>query len=257
MVEKNQIPETERIGNQWKSIYLLGGVTALIVVFASLLDIVISILLGGDPSSIPQTAVGRFAQFQSNKLLGLYYLDLLNMTTAIIMIPAFFALFAAHRRVNKVYSGLAMIFSFIGTAVFISNNSALSMLSLSDKYAFAATDAQKNLLAAAGEAMLARGAHGSPGVFIGFVLPIIASLIMSFVMLKGGVFSRITAVPGIAGSMLFILYFVLVTFIPGTENAAMAIAIPGGLLTTVWIILFAIRLLKLRNTENNEIIVRN
>ena len=79
--------EAERTGNQWKSFYLLGGVTALIVVFASLLDIVISILLAGDPSSIPQTAVGRFAQFQSNKLLGLYYLDLLNMTTTIIMIP--------------------------------------------------------------------------------------------------------------------------------------------------------------------------
>jgi len=169
MVEKPQITETERIGNQWKSIYLLGGITALIVVFASLLDIVISMLLGGDPSSIPQTAVGRFAQFQSNKLLGLYYLDLLNMTTSIIMIPAFFALFAAHRRVNKVYSAFAMIVSFIGTAVFISNNSALSMLSLSDKYALAATDAQKNLLAAAGEAMLARGAHGSPGVFLGYV----------------------------------------------------------------------------------------
>ncbi|MEI8201037.1 MAG: DUF4386 family protein [Eubacteriales bacterium] len=257
MVGKNQITEAERIGNQWKSIYLLGGVTALIVVFASLLDIVISILLGGDPSTIPQTAVGRFAQFQSNRLLGLYYLDLLNMTTAIIMIPAFFALFAAHRRVNKVYSGLAMIISFIGTAVFISNNSALSMLSLSDKYALAVTDTEKNLLAAAGEAMLARGAHGSPGVFPGFILPIIASLIMSIVMLKGGVFSKITAFPGIAGSVLFIFYFVLVTFIPGTENIGMALAIPGGLLTTVWMILFAIRLLKLRTLEIDGIIVKN
>ena len=38
-------------------------------------------------------------------------------------------------------------------------------------------------LAAAGEAMLARGTHGSLGVFIGFCLPTLAGLAMSFVML--------------------------------------------------------------------------
>ena len=96
MTEKNQITEAERTEKQWQSFYFLGGIAAILVVIASLLDIVISILLGCDLASIPQTAVGRFAQFQSNQLLGLYYFDLLNMTTAMIMIPAFFALYAAH-----------------------------------------------------------------------------------------------------------------------------------------------------------------
>ena len=250
MIVKNQISELERTENQWKSIYLLGGVAALIVICASLLDIAISIMLGGDPASIPQTAIGRFAQFQSNQLLGLYYLDLLNMTTAVIMIPAFFALCAAHRGVNKVYSGLVMIVFCIGTAVFITNNTALPMLSLSGKYALATTDAHRSLLAAAGEAMLARGAHGSPGVFLGFLLPIFASFLISLVMLNGGVFGKINAYLGIAGSALFIIYFVMAAFIPGTENIAMAIATFGGLLTIAWMILFAIRLLKLRSRSN-------
>lgn len=256
MVERNQITAAERTEKQWKSIYGLGGVAALIVVFASLLDIAISIMLGGDPSSIPQTAVGRFAQFQSNSMLGLYYLDLLNMTTAIIMIPAFLALYAAHRHVDRVYSALAMIVFTIGTAVFVTNNTALPMLSLSGKYALATTEAQKNLLAAAGEAMLARGAHGGPGAFPGFLLPMVASLIISCVMLKWGVFSKITACFGIAGSVLFIFYFVIVTFIPNGENLAMALATPGGLLTIIWMILFAIRLLKLRHTEHDGKIVK-
>lgn len=247
--EKNQLTETERTDRQWKSFYLFGGIATLIMVLASILDVIISMLLGGDPSSIPQTAVGRFTQFQSTPMIGLYYLDLLNMTTSIIMLPVFFALFAAHRKVNMVYAAFAMIVVFIGTAVFITNNSALSMLSLSGKYALATTDAQKVLYAAAGEAMLARGAHGSPGAFIGFLLPMIGSLIMSFVMLKGGVFSKITAYFGIAGSSLFIFYFVFMAFIPGSENLAMIIATPGGLLTIVWMILFAIRLLKLHHME--------
>ena len=250
MIMENQMAEFERTENQWKSLYFLGGLTALLVVCASLLDIAISILLGGDPASIPQTAVDRFAQFQSNPWMGLYYLDLLNMTTAVIMIPAFFALCAAHRQVNKVYSELVLIVFSIGTAVFITNNTALPMLSLSSKYAIATSDAHRNLLAAAGEAMLARGAHASPGVFLGFLLPIIASLLISLVMLNGGVFSKITAYLGIAGSALFIVYFVLATFMPGTENIAMALATVGGLLTIAWLILFAIKLLKLRKGTN-------
>lgn len=253
-IDKSQLTETERTGKQWKSLYLLGGIVTLFVILASILDIVISMLLGGDPSSIPQTAVGRFAQFQSNPMLGLYYLDLLNMTTSIFMIPAFFALYAAHRKVNKVYSALAVILSFVGTAVFITNNAALPMLSLSGKYALATTDAQKNLLAAAGEAMLARGSHGSPGAFLGFLLPIVATLIMSLVMLKGGVFGKINACFGIAGSALFILYFIFTAFIPNSENVAMVIATPGGLLSIIWMIMFAIRFFKLRYLEEDGII---
>lgn len=256
-IDKNQLTETERTEKQWKSLYVLGGVATLIVVLASILDIVISMLLGGAPSSIPQTAVGRFLQFQSNPLVGLYYLDLLNMTTSIIMIPVFFALYAAHRKVDKVYSTLAVIVSFVGTVVFITNNTALPMLSLSGKYALTTTDAQKNLFAAAGEAMLARGAHGSPGAFLGFLLPIIATLIVSLVMLKGGVFGKINACFGIAGSVLFIFYFILTAFIPNSENAAMVIVTPGGILSIVWMVLFAIRLFKLRYIEADGTIAKN
>lgn len=249
MVTKNPLSEAERTEKQWRSSYLFGGIAALIVVCASLLDIIISILLGGDLTAIPQSAIDRFAQFQSNRWLGLYYLDLLNMTTAIIMIPAFFALCAAHRHVNKVYSALTLILFSIGTAVFITNNTALPMLSLSGKYALATTDAQKTLLAAAGEAMIARGAHGSPGAFLGFLLPIIASFMISWIMLKGGVFGRVTACLGITGSVLFMVYFILATFVPGIENVAMMFATLGGLLTIVWMILFAVRLLKLQKSR--------
>lgn len=238
--------EEKRTGGQLKSLYLTGGIAAFIVIFASLSDIVISIILSSSHSLIPQSAIDRFAQFQESRLIGLYYLDLLNMTTAIIMIPAFLALCTAHFRVNWISSAFAMVVFSIGTAIFVGNNVALPMLTLSGKYTSAASEAERNLLAAAGEAMLARGAHGSPGAFPGFLLPVIASLMISLVMLKGGVFSKVNAYLGIAGSVFFMFYFVLVTFVPGTEDLAMAIATPGGLLTIAWMALFAKRMLKLR-----------
>ena len=73
-----------------------------------------------------------------------------------ISIPVYFALYAALRKTNKPYALLALIIFLLGTAIFVSNNTALPMLELSRKYALA-DETQKSLLAAAGEAMLVRG----------------------------------------------------------------------------------------------------
>lgn len=43
----------ENAENQWKNIYTLGGITALIVIAGTLLDIIVGTVLGGDLSSIP------------------------------------------------------------------------------------------------------------------------------------------------------------------------------------------------------------
>lgn len=64
------------------------------------------------------------------------------------------------------------------SVVMVANNVALPMLELSNKYYSTTTESQKTLYAAAGESMLARGAHGSPGIFPGFFIPNVANLIM-------------------------------------------------------------------------------
>jgi hypothetical protein len=104
--------------------------------------------------------------------------------------------------------------------------------------------------AIASEAMLARGTHGSLGVFIGFLLPNIAGLIMSFTMLTGNVFSKVTSYLGIAGSTLILLYIILVTFAPNIKDTATAFAMPGGLLSMAWMVMFTIRLFRLGNSRD-------
>lgn len=240
----------ETTEKQWKSIHFVGGVATIIALIGILLDIIVGSLTGGNLSVLPQTAIEKFAQFEDNFLLGLYNLDLLNTINQIILIPAYFALYAAHRKVNDAYAALAFIIFLVGTIIFITTNTALPMLELSNKYAAATTEVQKTLLAAAGEAMLARGEHGSLGVFIGFILPNIAGIMISFVMLRGKVFSKITAYLGIAGSTLLLIYIILVTFAPGVKDMATAFAAPGGLLAMAWMILFTIRLFQLGKDAN-------
>ncbi|MDP1727478.1 MAG: DUF4386 family protein [Bacteroidota bacterium] len=237
--------EIETTEKQWRSIYILGGVMTIIGLVGILLDVVMGNVKGGNLSALPQTAIDRFAQLHDNSLLGLYNLDLLNIVNQIIFIPAYFALYAAHRKVNNAYAAFALIIFLVGTIIFVATNTALPMLELSNKYFAATSETQKSFLAAAGEAMLARGAHGSLGVFIGFILPNIAGILISLVMLSGKIFSKVNSYLGIAGSSLILVYLVLVTFAPSTKNMATALAMPGGLMAMAWMILFSIRLLRL------------
>lgn len=236
------IADTEK---QWKSIYFWGGITTIIVVVGAFIDVAIGNITGGNLSALPQTAIERFSQFHDSKFMGLYNLDLLNIINQMILIPAFFALYAVHRNANKAYGLLALIIFLFGSVILVANNTALPMYELSQKYFATPIESQKAYYAAAGESMLAVGAHGSLGVFLGFFIPNIANLIMSIVMLQGGVFSKINSWSGIIGSLFMLLYVILVNFVPSVESMATAFAMPGGLLLMAWMIMFAIRLFKL------------
>jgi hypothetical protein len=156
-----------------------------------------------------------------------------------------FALYLALRNDNEPFAILSLIIFAIGTTVFIANNAALSMLDLSQKYQTATTSEQVSLLASSGEALLAKGSHGSLGVFPGFFLITFSELLISLTMLKGVIFSKATAYLGISGTTLLIVYLILVTFVPSTKEKAILLAAPGGILSIIWMILFTIRLFKL------------
>lgn len=231
---------------QWKNIYLMGGIATIVVLCGIVIDMVAGTITGGDIASLPQTAIGRFEQFRLNWLLGLYNLDLLNAINQLVMIPTVFALYAAHRKDNNANALFVLILFLIGTTIFVINNSALAMLDLSHKYFDTKSVIQKNIIAAAGETLLVKGAHGSLGVFIGFALPTLANLLMSIVMIKGKIFGKPTSYLGLVGNALLLIYLVLVTFVPSIGSVALAIAMPGGLLVMAWMILFTIRLFRLK-----------
>src|SRR5512140_2287516 len=98
--------ETYSMNNevQWKNIYILGGIAAILSLIAVVFDIVVGSSMGGNLSALPQTAVDRFAQFRQNPWLGLYNLDLLNTVNQLVSIPVYFALYAVHRKTNTPYA---------------------------------------------------------------------------------------------------------------------------------------------------------
>jgi hypothetical protein len=237
---------SENASSNWTSLYKLGGAAALLAVLVALTDIGLTFLPAGAEQPGTMTAIDWFKLFQENWFFGLRNLGLLpNILTLILLIPLFLALCAAHRQINRAYAVLALILSLVGTAIYLANNAACPMWALSAKYASATTETQRTLLAAAGEAILARGEDFTPGAFSGFLLVELATLTISLVMLRGGVFSKGTAYAGILGGLFLTIFTVWSTFIPVLFEAAMILAMLGGLSSIAWYILTARRLFQL------------
>ena len=241
----------ENIDKKWVNIYKVGAIATIIVLVGIVIDIIVGTFTGGNITELPQTAIERFNQFKVTPLLGLYNLDLLNIINQIILIPSIFALYAVNRNTHEPYALVALIFFLVGSTIFVTGNTALTMLDLSHKYFATSSTEQKLLLAAAGEAMLAKGSHGSLGVFIGFAIPAFANVLMSCAMLNGRIFSRATSYIGIIGNLLMGIYIIMVTFSPAVEKMALLFAMPAGLLVMTWMIMFTIKLLKLSKIKVN------
>jgi hypothetical protein len=67
-INRNQIMENSQSSeNLMSTMFRLGAVTTVIALAGILVDIVFGMSSGGDLSALPQTAIGRFAEFRDNK----------------------------------------------------------------------------------------------------------------------------------------------------------------------------------------------
>lgn len=237
--EPNQVTETKPAETDWRSLYKLGAFTALILIVLPPAEIVIGLLPGAQRASASTvTVVDWFSLFHDNWFLGLRNLGLLNLVGAALLVPTILAVYSALRRSNEAFGALGAMVFFMGIAVYIASSRALPMLSLSRQYAAATTDAQRSLLTAAGQTMLAEGQSRSGVLLIEF-----ACLLISTIMLRGRVFSKATACAGMLGNAL--LMVVEIAFIPVSSSPGIAVAACGGLSIMTWYLLVARRLFQL------------
>jgi hypothetical protein len=148
----------------------------------------------------PSTVQEWFTLFQSNRLVGLLDLDLLMLAGYILYVPTLLALYVALRRTNESFMAIATALGLISVVVYLTSNPSLSMLLLSEQYTGATSEAQRSLLLAAGQTMLAM--WQGTAYDVGYVLSGVAGLIVALVMLRSNVFSKTTAYLGVATNAL-------------------------------------------------------
>jgi hypothetical protein len=224
----------------WKSLYKVGGVTVLIVFLIPLAEVGISYLPGVERvTQGTVTVIDWFTLFQTHWFLGLRNLGFLNLIGVVLLAPTFLAIYSALRRDHEAYATFSTVLFFVGLAVYLASSRAFPMLSLSGQYASATTDAQRSLLIAAGQAMLAEGESRA-----GIPLVEFACLAISVVMMRGKVFGKATAYAGILGNgLLMVVEIILST--RGLTAAGMAIAVGAGLSMMTWYFLVSRRLFQL------------
>jgi len=241
----------------WNGLYKTGGLAALIcaLMYLITLGIYVPAYRTGPP---PGTVLEWFTLFQANPLTGLFFLGLADIVIMVLWGPMSLALYAALKQSNKTWSLIATTFVFVGIAVYLATNTAFSMLSLSHQYAAATTEAEKSIVLAAGQAMLAVS-EGTGGQYAGMPLAWLAGLIFSAVMLRSKAFSKATARVGILGLGLLVASMPFAGYTttgPTTAVVSAIIAatyIGGGLLSLAWYILVGLRLLKLGQLEGTTL----
>ncbi len=178
----------------WKPLYKVGGVAALIiVVFIPIQSIVFVVW------PPPSTVIGWFTLFQSNRLLGLLDMDLLLIIDQVLMGLILLALYAALRRTSQSLMAIALTAGLVGIAAYFASGTAFDMLSLSNQYAAATTDAQRSIFLAAGQATLTMWT--GTAFDVSYVLGGVTLLITSAVMLRSTIFSKVTASVGLVLSV--------------------------------------------------------
>ena len=215
-----------------------GGIAALVLVVYSLSTIVQLIVLGGPPT----TAAEAFRVLQSHRIVGLLRLDLPTIVAMPLYYFVFLGLFAALRGTDWANAVLSTSLAFVGVTLLLATPTALSMISLSQKYAAATTEATRTQFLAAGEAILATDIWHGTGAIMGGVLVQSGAVLICVVMLRSSVFSRTTAYLGILMHGLDLARIVFGLFLPASGVVLMAIA---GPLYPVWFFLVGQRLLKL------------
>ena len=252
-----QIMAVETRESNSNGIYKIGGVSVLIAFLVALVDTCLSFVPAGiTPDPGKGTAIDWFTLLQKDWFLGVRGLGLFNMIGSVLMVLVFIALYTAisqaatRRQANRVYAALAVIFLGIGATIYIANNPALPMLQLSSQYTSAATEAERIQLSGSGQALLARAEDFTPGAFPGFFFNEAAGILMGLVMLRSGLFGKLTGWVGLLGFTCLLIFTIWATFVPVFYDAAMTAAIVGGLLSMAWYILVARRFFQLGRSNS-------
>ncbi|MBN1813934.1 MAG: DUF4386 family protein [Anaerolineae bacterium] len=248
----NQVTHTEITGSAWKGLYRIGGAAILIAVvifrrnFGAELVGFRGFGIFDVPAMPPSSAIDWFTLLQNNRFVGLALLDVVDIVNYALVGLMFLALYGALRRANRSAMTVATAFGLVGIAVYFASNQAFAMLSLSDQYAAATDDAQRAMLLAAGQALLAIHNPGTIyqglGIHMSLLLVVLAGLIMSIVMLRSSIFGKTTAWTGIIANGCVLGYFVALAFAPALCALPHVISAP---FRVVWYVLIARRLFQL------------
>jgi len=221
--------------HRWSSLYKIAGVAALITAIIIPMQFVVFIA-----SPPPNTVIEYFRLFQKNWLLGLLDLDFLLIVDNVLAIPIFLALYVSLKQSRASYMLIATSVGIIGIILLIiSREATFTMLSLSDQYFAAEKDIEKTMCLGSGQTMLS--IYNGTVFNLSYILGSVALILISWVMLKTNIFSKLTAILGILSNVIALGLYV--------PRIGIYISLFSVIGLEIWYILITRRLFQLGRLE--------
>jgi hypothetical protein len=233
--------DREKASSKWKGLFVVGGIAPLVTIVFYFVEF--SLVFVGE---YPTTVEGWLALFGRGKVLGLLYLNALDILSISLLGVMFLAIYILLRERDESLAAIAAFGAGLGVAVFVATRSILTAgtLALSDQYSTAATDAQRTQVIQSAQAIhtLGQATLQTPGFFFLAV----AVLLFSTIMLRCGM-KRITAWAGISVAVFTLLDDWSVILLPSVATPLMVV---GGIFWLAWWVLVGIWLLRLSRTAS-------
>ena len=210
----NQNTDPVAVKTDLKSLYTIGGVSAILQLVSILAYSILLGVLGPRPTS----AAEYFDIYQSSPLEAFLRGDFLLLVLIGLYLGTFPALYVALRRLSPVYTALATLFTILAVAGSFATESSFSLLHLGEQYVNATSDAMYAQLQAAGEAVIASDMWNSSAAYVGGILLQGSGVMISVIMLRSKDFSKITAYSGLLGNGFDLIQHVLHTFLPSVSG---------------------------------------
>jgi len=224
----NRVANAQPEDSRWRSLYKIGAVAAVISVLVIPLSIVAFIVWPLWPENI-------LAVIQDDWLTGLMGLDSMYLFSNVFAIPFFLVLYVTLKEIDEGWALVALTLGLLGLVCLVPARPIPEMFALSDQYAAAATDAERAIYEANGQAMLSHF-HGM-AYHAHYILGSASLLISSFLMLRSATFSRATAYVGIATNIV-----VFGLYVPEIGVWLSMLSVVGYL---IWYVLIARKLIRL------------
>ena len=220
----------ETRGDDWRLLYRIGALGAAGVVL--MIPIQIAFFIVWPPLLEVEWA---FATFAGNWFRGLESFDLLLLLDAILNIPVLLALGVALWTVNRSLVLLAMVLMTAGTAAYFGANTSFELWDLATQHAAATDSETRSQLLAAGRFALAN--FQGTGFAVYYLLGGVQTLLVSWVMLWGGPFGRLTGWVGVVAGLTM-----LVPPLPATGQLGLVLSLASLVPLIVWLVMVSRRL---------------
>jgi hypothetical protein len=210
MSDNNTQKKSTVVEPRWRDLYRWGGIAEVASVAAIVLGVVAYIIWPYSPNAVSTAEV--YAQAVKDPLGALMGLDLLYLVGNLFAIPLVLALYVALRKVNESYALIGAVLGIMALLLLLAARPIAEIMTLAGRYADAGTDAERIILLAAGEPLLALFTGTS--YYASYFLGTLSLLIYAFLMLEGKIFSKATAWVGIVTNVVAFGMFIPVVGLP-------------------------------------------